>query len=70
MLKSLLLKRRTLKPGEAAVNSANGLPCISLKELLLLSEGHRHQEETREGGKREAFGAKRVFASCPGHGAE
>lgn len=58
MFKSLLLKSRTLKPGEAAVNAANGLPCISLKELLLLNEGHRYQEETREGGKREAFIAK------------
>lgn len=48
MFKSLLLKSRTLKPGEAAVNAANGLPCISLKELLLLNEGHRYQEETRE----------------------
>lgn len=70
MLKSLLLKNRTLKPGEEAVNSANGLPCISLKELLLLNEGHRYQKETREGGKREAFIAKGVFASCPGCGAE
>lgn len=40
MLNSLLLKRRTLKPREAAVNSADGFPRISLKELLLLNEGH------------------------------
>lgn len=65
MLNSLLLKRRPLKAGEAAVNSANGFPHISLKELLLLNEEHRYEKETRDGEKREGFVAKKGFASCP-----
>lgn len=55
-------------PREAAVNSANGFPRISLKELLLLSEGHDRKrkpgsEEKREG--KAAFVAKKDFASHP-----
>lgn len=65
MLNSLLLKRRTLKPGEAAVNSANGFPRISLKELQLLNEGHRYQRKQGREEKREAFVAKKDFASRP-----
>lgn len=50
MLSSLLLKRRILEPVEAAVNSADGFPGISLKEILLLNEGN--EKETREGGEK------------------
>lgn len=65
MLNSLLLKRRTLKPREAAVNFANGFPRISLKELLLLNEGHRYKRKLGREEKREVFVARKDFASCP-----
>lgn len=68
MLSSLLLERRILKPWEAAVNSANGLPGISLKEILLLSEEYR--KETREGGEEGSLCSKDNFASCQEREAE